>query len=968
MPPGADFARALAAGLRARHGTGEGLGRVTVYLNSLRMLRAVTDAFLGCGDGLLPRLRVVTAAADDPALALPPAAPRLRRVLELSRLTDRLLAADPGLAPRSAAWDLAETLAALLDEMEGEGVPPDWLARIDAGDHAAHWQRTQAFLALVAPLYAGAAEGPDSRLRRAADRLAALWARRPPDGPVYVAGSTASRGATAALMRAVAALPQGVLVLPGFDFDMPPAAWAALDDALTGEDHPQYRFVRLLAQLGAGPADVRPWEAAPAPDPDRNRVLSLALRPAPVTDRWLAEGPALPPLPAAMARVALVEAPSPRAEALAIALALRDAAAAGRHAALLTPDRHLARQVAAALDRWRIVPDDAGGEPLDATAPGRFLRLVAGLAAGRPTAAGLLALLKHPLAAAGGDRGPHLMHTRALEARLRRHGPPFPTPEAIRAFAARVPEAADWADWLAGCLSTAADTAADGPRPLAEAVAAHRALAERLAAGPGGTPAPLWTGAAGAAALAAVETLAREAAHGGDVTPAGFADLLRAVLNAEAVREPVTADPRIRILGTLEARIGGADLVILGGLNEGAWPAAPGADPWLNRAMRAAAGLLLPERRIGLAAHDFQQAAAAPEAILTRALRDADSDTTPSRWLNRLTNLLEGLPDRGGPDALRAMRARGQAILDRAAALDRPPAPAPRAARPAPCPPVAVRPRQLSVTQVTTLVRDPYAVYARHVLRLRPLDPLLAEPDARLRGSTLHAVLEAFVRGRAGPEPHEAARRRLMDTAAAILAAEVPWPAARALWLARLDRAADALLAFEAAHGGEPLLLEEPGACALPALGFTLTARPDRIDRLPDGRLHVIDYKTGSPPSPDQQRHFDKQLPLEAAMAVRGAFRVIGPAEVGRTSYVGLGSGRIDTAEPAAADLDAVWSELEALIARYARRSQGYAARRAVDRTDRAGDYDHLARLGEWTHSDMPVPVPVGGGDDAGEP
>jgi double-strand break repair protein AddB len=965
LPPGADFPRALVAGLRALATPEEphAMARVTVYLNSARMLRAVRAAFAEGPPGFLPRLRVVTEAADDPALPLPPAVPGLRRQLELSVLIARLLDAQPDLAPRAALHDLAESLADLLDEMEGEGVTPQRIADLDVSDHSAHWARTRAFLMLVAPLFDGEAAGPDARLRRAATALARRWTDHPPDGPVYVAGSTASRGATAALMRAVAMLPQGALILPGFDFDMPAEAWAALDDPLTGEDHPQFRFVRLLRALGLSPADVRPWPGA-APDPARNRVLSLALRPAPVTDRWRAEGPGLPPLPEAMRNVALIEAPGPRAEANAIALALRDAAADGRTAALLSPDRTLARMVTAALDRWGIVPDDSGGEPLALTPPGRFLRMVAELCTAPPSAEALIALLKHPLTASEAERRQHLRATRAFELRVRRRGPAFPTGDALRAWG----EEPSWTAWVAAALDTAAAVAAAGPMPLPRAAAAHRTLAEALAAGPGGGGSgALWAGAAGATARATLDTLAAEAVHGGDVTPTAFADLLGHLLARAEVREPAgVPDPRIRLHGTLEARVQGADLVILGGLNEGSWPGAAPADPWLNRAMRAAAGLLLPERRIGLAAHDFQQAAAAPQVILSRAVRDADAETTPARWLNRLVNLMEGLPERDGPAALRAMRARGSALLARAAALERPAAPVPRAPRPAPRPPVAARPRTLPVTAIRTLIRDPYAVYARHILRLSPLDPLRAEPDARLRGSVLHRVLETFARERPQGEGRDAARARLLATAADVLTALVPWPAARALWAARLERAADFLLDLEAANPGETVLLEEGGQITLPGNGFVLTARPDRIDRLADGRLHILDYKTGNPPTPKQIQHFDKQLLLEAAMARAGGFP-IGRATVARATYVGLGSTpRAQTVETDDAALDAVLNDLVRLIDRYGMRAQGYTARRAVETLGAVGDYDHLARFGEWSQADPPCPADVGPPEGAG--
>ncbi|MGY6412105.1 MAG: double-strand break repair protein AddB [Alkalilacustris sp.] len=1054
LPPGVDFPRLLVRGLLARfHGQPpEALARVTLYVNTRRMQRRIAEILAEDGARLLPRLRLVTDPGLAPLRGLPPPIPPLRRRLELMQLVQALLARDPGLAPAHAAYDLADSLATLMDEMQGEGVPPAALAALDTAGHARHWQRSLAFIDLITPYFeAGTPSAdPQARLRAAIDRLAATWATTPPDHPVLVAGSTGSRGTTARLMEAVAKLPQGALILPGFDFDMPHDAWEALDDALTAEDHPQYRHRALLDRLGLAPADIPAWEATPPPNPTRNRLISLALRPAPVTDRWTAEGARFGPLAPATDGLTLLEAPSPRAEARAIALILRHAAQEGRTAALITPDRGLTRQVAAALDRWRLVPDDSGGRPLGLTAPGRLLRQTARLRAGRVTVEGLIALLKHPLTHSGPGRGEHLRHTRDLELRLRRHGPAFPDGPALRAWARAGAktgvgaDAAPWGDWLADWLDRL--PAPDGPAPLAEHVAAHIALTESLAAGaptgpsppdaadsapantapetaaaqtlstareikgdgipapqpgkprhaaaadapastpsdrdmadpPPGHPPPhrapgtppagaLWDEAAGAEARAALSELAREAPHGGALGPAEYAALLDALLARREVREPVQPDPRIRIWGTLEARVQGAELVIAAGLNEGIWPDLPAPDPWLNRRMRLDAGLLLPERRIGLAAHDFQQAVCAPQVILTRALRDAEAATIPSRWLNRLTNLLAGLPAQGGPDALAAMRARGARWLALAEAVERPAAPTPPAPRPAPCPPLSARPTRLSVTEIETLIRDPYAIYARHALRLRPLDPLHPAPDALLRGTVLHRIIEQFVRGGPDPAPdpapdpdRAAARARLRATAEAVLTAEVPWPAARRLWLARLMRVADWFLDREATRPGTPIILEKRGEIPVPPTGLTLVARPDRIDELPDGRLEILDYKTGSPPTQKQQQHFAKQLLLEAAMAERGAFAPLGPREVARVAYLGLGTTPKEDPTAITPDLTArVWDELGQLLTRYASPTQGYPARRIPFREDSPGDYDHLARFGEWDMTDTPTPIPL---------
>jgi len=970
LPPGVDFPRHLAAGLIDRlHGhPPEAMARVTVYLNSARMQRRVTQALTDSGARLLPRLRLVTDLARDPILADLglPVSP-LRRRLDLARLVGGLLDAQPNLAPRAALYDLADSLALLMDEMGGEAVSPEVIAALDVSQHSAHWMRTQTFLGILAPFLAeDAAQDVSLRQRRAAIRLGRAWLAQPPPGPVIVAGSTGSRGATRLLMEAVATLPQGAVVLPGLDTLLPPEVWAAMEDALTAEDHPQYRMHRFLTAMNQPPEAVVPWTATAPVDLPRNRLVSLSLRPAPVTDQWLTEGPKLGDLCEATRDVSLIEAPSLRLEAVAIALMLRKAAEDGETAALITPDRGLSRQVVAALDRWGILPDDSAGLPLALSAPGRFLRHVAGVFGQRLAAEALLILLKHPMAGAGGARSTHLRLTRTLELQIRRTGPAFPDGPMLMGWAARHGAEA-WAARLVAALNGVAEV---GARPLALHVAQHRALAEALARGDGPDTGPLWQGPAGEAALALMDGLAREAEHGGTFSPAEYRALFDALMQAGEVRDAPIVHPRISILGPREAREAGAGLVILGGLTDGVWPRLPPPDPWLNRRMRAEAGLLLPERQIGLAAHDYQQAVAAPRVVLTRALRDAEAETVPSRWLNRLVNLMEGLPAQQGPQALAAMRQRGAAWLTLAEALEQPTGamradPGLRPAqRPAPQPPLAARPRKLSLSNIGRLIRDPYAIYARATLGLYPLDPVRQAPDPRDRGTVFHDILERFVRGRPAAETRAAARLRLLAIADGVLAEQVPFPAARVLWRARLDRAADHFLTEDARWGGVPLILETEGAIALTPDGFTLYGTPDRVDRLPDGTLHLVDYKTGTPPTAAMQRAYEKQLIAAAALAERGGFADLGPQPVSRISYVGLGAGEkvVETrVDPGL--LAEFWARMGELIGDYALRDTGYPARRAMFQDRVAGDYDHLARYGEWQMTDRAVPERVGPDD-----
>lgn len=961
LPPGVDFAAQVAQGLRQRFGSADPLAmaRVQVIVNTARMQARLRQALIDHGPGFLPRIRLIADLA-------PPGSDGLPTLLTLAQAIRQFLRAQPDMGPPSTAFSLGQSLFALLDEMQGEGVALSALERLDVTQHSQHWDRSLRLIRLIAQ-HLETHDGGQARLRDAVLGLIDGWRQHPPRDPIVIAGSTGSRGPSALLMQAVARLPQGAVILPGFDTHMPEQLWSSLPDSTPFEDHPQFRLIALVRALAPDLAAPRPWTTAKPPADNRNAAVSLALRPVPVTDQWLRDGPKLGDLLPVTQDLSLIEAPDQRIEALAIALAMRDGVARGLSTALVTPDRTLARRVTLALNRWGIRPDDSAGRPLSLTAAGRFVRQVAQALVQPLGSQELVSLLKHPLAFSTDQRGPHLLTTRALDLFLRARVAPQPSPAVLAQFGARDASLLPWVEglgaWLDGLHMPA-------EAPLGRWLDQLITQAQNLASGfQPQIDSRLWAEPAGEAVWRLLEGLGAAAEAGGALSGQDFLALLDTVFSGQELRESVEADKRFAIWGTLEVRAQTADLVICGGLNEGIWPASPQPDPWFNRQMRRDSGLLLPERQIGLSAHDFQQAVAARHVVLSRALRQSDAPSIASRWVNRLTNLIAGLPAQNGPLALKEMQARGRVWNDRALALEAdtsglPAALAERNPRPAPAPGRHQRLKTLRVTQVETLIRDPYSIYARQILALKELEVLEWGDDPRLRGTIVHEIADRYVHAHPPGSPGDVSQ--LMMIADDTLEKLCPWQSLRLIWRAQLQKCAADFVAWNARLPTRPVLVEKGGVWDLPP-GLSLSGRPDRIDGDETGGLHIYDYKTGAPPAKKQQDLFNKQLPLLALMAEQGAFPGLEPAEVVETGYVQIGNSfDVTTYAMDRDDLAKHHRDLMSLIDSYADPDQGFTAMRALesDRRRAITAYQTLARLGEWEPTDPAQTQKVGQHDE----
>ncbi len=967
IPAELPFLDALVAGISTRAGDDPlALTRTTILLPTRRAARNLAEAFLRASAGramLLPRMMAVgdldaddlAISAEDGDLAIPPTFPPLQRQLLLAQLVLKLPLGEQ-LTPGQAV-PLARSLGQFLDAVQTARCDVGVLKELAPDKFAEHWQQVLTFLAIVTDTWPailashGALDPAERRNRVVAARIAA-WVKAPPQDPVIAAGLSGGIAAVGDLIAAVARLPKGAVVFAGLDITA-----SSLEAIAADPTHPQQLHARLLARFGLVPERIPPWPGCGVVTPSPRRALvRAALAPASETDDWRRN--------ACFGRDAVadlrqLDCAGPQEEAELIALLMRQALENEKQtAALVTPDRALGRRVAAELTRWNIAIDDSAGAPLDQTPPAVFLRLILDAAVEALAPLPLLALLKHPLAAGGLPPELFRARVRRLEHKCLRGPRPASGLLGLRqALPLDDRDLADLMSRLDGALRPLIALLEARDAGLADLVAAHVTAAEQLARSHDESGADrLWREAAGETAAQFIAELNTAAASMPALAGADYPALFEALIAGGVVRPRYGLHPRLAIWGLLEARLQRADVMILGGLNESVWPPQTETDAFLSRPMRQAFGLPAPEERIGIAALDFAQSLGAPVVWLTRATRVEGAPTVPSRWLLRLDTVLRAAKLDRELDAATEPLA-WQAMLDAPRAEWR------RADQPRPCPPVAARPRQLSVTQIETLIRDPYSIYARFILGLEPLDPIDAAPDAAARGSFIHEALEQFLKALPDNLPRDA-ERRLLAIGGALFA---PWrdrPELRAFWWPRFERVARWFVETEAARRQrlDEIRSEIEGrtAIAAPAGEFVLKAKADRVDRRRDGDLALVDYKTGSlPRGTDWELGYAPQLPLEAAMAEAGAF----PGITGRVAELefwrlsgGDPAGEIRPLAKTAAKLRELIDEaipgLRRLIAAYDNPATPYAAVPRGEYAPRYNDYAHLARVKEWAAAD----------------
>ncbi|MEZ5679760.1 MAG: double-strand break repair protein AddB [Erythrobacter sp.] len=979
------FADALVAGLVPRYTEGElGLARLTLLLPSSRARRTISEAFIrhagesGQQGLLMPRMAVIGDLDLDETLGplldplgaaeIPPAIDPQRRLFALAQIIAEQMDEPPGGA---ALLRLARDAAATMDRLLVEGISPSDLVDDKVTgifpNLSKHWQDSLRDFAGIqahwlAQLDEWGAVDAATRRNRLFEAAAAAWKDNPPDAPIVAAGVTSAAPSLAQLLRVVANLPQGAVILPDFDLTMPDEVWDELgragaapepgespfarDDAVT---HPQYHLKLLLNRMSVAREEVQPWhrKGMTAAPPERSHAIGSLFLPPEASKAWVD----LPPEKRRLSGVRVMQAANPEEEAQAIALLVREAIEQPeKRVAVVTPDRALARRVVHHLDRWNIVADDSAGRPLSQTPAGRLLLLLAEVAGEDAAPIPLMGLLGHPLVNGGMERGTWLRQLRRVERGLRgprRDGGLKPVAAQVARLGVTHPKVVEWFAAVDAALTPLLEL--PDPVDLASLLDALAAAGEALCGE------QLWAREDGRSLASFVENFRLHARDAGfDIGLREAASALGDAMEQVAVRPPYGGHARVQVLGLLESRMNRADLVICAGLNEGVWPVRGSVDALLAPPVLRALGVPGGDFRIGLSAHDLAGALGAPEVVLSRAERDEGGPAIPSRFLLRVKALL--FDERSENDLSEKHLEEGAISLARAISRAQPEDPHPR---PRPEPSANQRSVDISATALDRLLGDPYQFYAQKILGLSELDSLDAEPNPLWQGNIAHTVLECWHGERMAGRTADIGQ--IMD---AVLDEENADPLVRGLWRPRLEAALRWVEeTVEAYDDREVLAVEQKGAMRFDDV--LVHGRADRIDKLEDGSLAIVDYKTGKPPSAAMvEQGFALQLGILGLIAERNGFEGL-PGDPGGYEYWSLGKAKADNPHgfgyvevplkigrktsgvlpeeflPLTAD------KLGEAISRFIKGSDPFTARENPD-FPAYDTYDQLMRLDEW--------------------
>lgn len=898
------------------------MANTEIILPTKRACLTVKEAFLRASKSkslLLPKLTPLY-EMDNLDEDLPPKMSKLNRIFLLAKLCQ----AKPNICSADKAVMVAIGLSELLDEFyQYETDVSKLTTLVQEKQFADHWNETVVFLDIIHTVWPqilseyGQIDEMDYTVRMIKS-FAKKWQNNPPAHSIIMAGFDGAIPAVIELARVIHSLPNGIIFLNGVNTHLTQKEFNNLPPI-----HAQYPLKRLLDALKIKPNELTDLSRLA---PQAELLMHETLKPADKTDTWqFVQGITQKSL----AHVKRYDCENTAQEALTVALILRGVLETPeKTAAFVTTDRALARRVCIEMKRWGIELDDSAGMPLSQTPVGTYLSLLSSLALTPQDGNHLLALLKHPLSADTINPTKLRLKIKKAEKTARKNNTKLE-------YETNTDLSKLYQVFTKNILV-----------PFSTLLKTHIEVAEALATSHDKSGYErLWSNEAGQVAYTFLTNVFEYADLLGDIEPTYYPKILEILMSSLTVRPKYGMHPRLDILGPIEARFHRPDVVILGGLNEGTFPQLPETGPWLNRPMRTSLGLPAPENKIAMAAMDFANCFCAKEVYLTRSLKNEGAPTIPSRFLSRLEAVLTAANITWNlsktPARLLDAPNQTEAIV-----------------RPAPKPPLVARPQKLSVTKIELWMRDPYAIYARYILKLYPLNPLETPQKQQIFGNAVHKSLEYFVKDNPlsldldilinlGENNLKSAGFNDGD-----LAFYMPKFQAIASWF--INRQIERIDQIKTSF------VEQTGECVIEDMmgrPFTLSGTADRIDLMKDGSVEIIDYKTGMPPSiKEVYAGFAPQLPLEGYLLTQGGFQEIGKRHVSDLAYWRLAS-KIQNAKITSVLnkkseednlIEQTYLGLKKLITIFNDENVAYESCPAPKIAPRYNDYEHLSRAKEW--------------------
>ena len=961
-----------------------GLSDITIFLPTKKSRLELADIFNKKLNGaLLPDIKTFGDEKEEESVFLPPnnlapfdleplpkAISTIRRSLILSKLTQGYLKEKP--LSSSQVFALSSSLSSLIDDCHIEDVKIENLKNITPDNLSENWQENLEFLKIAFDVLPHILKEENLidiallqkiKLQRQAENLENIYKNK----PIIAAGSTGSVLATAKLLKAITKLKRGVVVFPSLDISLSNETLKTLSDKKTNpHSHPQYVLVETLKNLGAKLGDVK--ELAPKKNTTRTNIIRSSLALMNESANWAnIRKKYQDDIKTAFKDISFIGADNDELQARAIAFATYDFLIKNKSVGIISPNRNLARRISVELKRFNIEVDDSAGTPLFHTPIMRFARQVITLVKGNFSSLDLVALLQNKFTHFALSRAEINKRAQWLEYALLRGQNPKEGIDGLRIALKQnlnnenpyAPlklsekqgeELSDLFDRLEITLNPLIVLFSNKKIKIAQFANVFERVILDIVKDENDDLKILqnW-----------LQNLSKEDENINlEVDVFDIESSLQSLMANISSHAKTAFNAPVNIWGQLEARLQNKDLMILAGLNETIWPKIADPGVWLSRNMAVELGLEPKEKRIGQAAHDFEMALGNENVIISYAKRKGVDPIQPSRFLQRLSAFI-------GDEISQECQKKGDIWLEKALNIDFCENVTP-ALRPSPNPKKALRPKSLSVTEIETLMRSPYDIYAKYILNLKPLDPLGMKPDARNRGNIIHAIFEQFIKEKIDINSKEAFED-IMKIAKENFAS-LNNPSQEILHFKRFENIAREFIKFEKIRDKEikKRNAEVKGNWKLNGADpiFTLRGKADRIDILNNGELEILDFKTGSiPDAKDMRGFFAPQMLLEAAMAREGAFKNIIPAKIASLKYIKLSFSPksfeiTDYKFEKNTNLDLA---VDKIIERLSRHVHEYLLNDKTPMSARIfpnlnqkfiGNYEHLSRTGEWSLAD----------------